>query len=102
VGASPITADWRPGGLPSGSRATSACAVIHYVVNGASMVNIERELEREAEQVVRGILDDLGGFSVSSQHGRSVGDTECDVVIEVHKKLVDVNSPLPRHANPVH
>ena len=46
------------------------------------MVNIERELEREAEEVVRGILDGLGGFSVSSRQGQSVGDIGCDVVIE--------------------
>lgn len=46
------------------------------------MVNIERELEREAEEVVRGIFDDLGGFSVSSQRGRSVADAGCDMVIE--------------------
>jgi len=46
------------------------------------MVNIERELEREAEEVVRSVFDDLGGFSVRLQHEQPVGDTGCDVVME--------------------
>ena len=47
------------------------------------MVNTERELEREAEGVVRGILADLGGFHVSSQHERSVGDVRSDLILQV-------------------
>jgi len=45
------------------------------------MVNTERELVRQAERAVRGLLDQLGGFSVSIQHDQSAADRGCDVVI---------------------
>jgi len=46
------------------------------------MVNNERDLGREAERVVRGILDDLGGFSVRSEHDATVRGRQGDMLVQ--------------------
>jgi hypothetical protein len=46
------------------------------------MVNSWREIEREAENAVRRIFDELGGFSVDAQHSRTLGEFKLDLVTQ--------------------
>lgn len=46
------------------------------------MVNNWREVEREAENAVRRIFDELGGFSVDAQHNQTLGEVVLDLITQ--------------------